>query len=99
MRKLQPPDSMHLEAAQGWLGLGNHVEADAELDKVSAALRAHPDVLRVRWEVYAAAKKWDAALDIAAALVQLDPEDLPGFRTDFGGTPAARTARGQSWLR
>jgi Flp pilus assembly protein TadD len=36
-------------------------------------------VLQVRWEVYAAAKKWGATLDIAAALIQLNPEDPLGW--------------------
>ena len=69
MKPLQPPDSHHLEAAQGWLELGNHAEADAELDSIASSLRAHPDVLNVRWGIYAAARKWEAALDIAAALI------------------------------
>ena len=76
---LQPPDSHHLQAAQGWVELGNHIEADAELDNIAANLRAHPDVLNVRWEIYAAAKKWEATLDIAAAVIQLDPEDPLGW--------------------
>ena len=75
IQPLQPPDSLHLRAAQGWLELGNHAEADEELEKITPQLRAHPDVLKVRWEIYAAAKKWEAALDIAATLIQLDPED------------------------
>jgi tetratricopeptide (TPR) repeat protein len=79
MKPLEPPDSFHLQAAQGWLELGNHIEADTELDNITASLRAHPDVLKVRWEIYAAAKKWEAALDIAAALIQLDPEDPLGW--------------------
>ena len=79
MKALQPPDSHHLQAAQGWLELGNHAEADAELDNIAASSRAHPDVLKVRWEIYAAAKKWEAAVDIAAALIQLDPEDPLGW--------------------
>ena len=79
MKPLQPPDSHHLEAAQGWLELGNHAEADAELDSIASSLRAHPDVLNVRWGIYAAARKWEAALDIAAALIQLNPEDPLGW--------------------
>jgi tetratricopeptide (TPR) repeat protein len=76
---LQPPATLHLEAAQGWLELGNHVEADAELDNITPELRAHPDVLKVRWEVCAAAKKWEATLDIAAAIIQRDPDDPLGW--------------------
>src|ERR1035438_2514329 len=41
MKPLEPPDSLHLQAAQGWLELGNHVEADAELDNI--ALRRQAD--------------------------------------------------------
>jgi predicted metal-dependent peptidase len=78
---LQSPDTLHLQAAQGWLELGNYVEADAELDGITASLRAHPDVLKVCWEIYAAAKKWEAALDIAAALVRLIPEEAVGWET------------------
>ena len=33
----------------------------------------------MRWEIYAAAKKWETALDIAAALIQLDPEGPLGW--------------------
>ena len=45
MKGLEPPDSIHLQAAQGWLELGNHLEADKELDEIAPQLRTHPDVL------------------------------------------------------
>jgi tetratricopeptide (TPR) repeat protein len=76
---LAPPDTLHLLAAQGWLELGNHIEANEELENITPELRAHPAVLGVRWEIYAAAKKWEATLDIAAALIQLDPDDPLGW--------------------
>lgn len=76
---LQPPDSHHLVAAQGWLELDNHIEANEELEKITAQLRAHPHVLELRWQIYAAAKKWDAALDIASALVQIVPDESSGW--------------------
>jgi tetratricopeptide (TPR) repeat protein len=77
--KLQRPDTLHLQAAQGWLELGNHVEANEELEQITPQLRSHPAVLEVRWQVYAAARKWEAALDIATALITLDPEDALGW--------------------
>jgi len=49
---LEPPDSLHLQAAQGGLDLGNHVEANEELERITPQLRAHPDVLQVRWRIY-----------------------------------------------
>jgi hypothetical protein len=36
---------MHLAAADGWLGLKNHLAANSELEKITPELRAHPDVL------------------------------------------------------
>ena len=79
MKPLQPPDSHHLLAAQGWLELGNHVEANEELAKIAPALLAHPNVLTVRWGISADARQWDAALDIAAALIDLDPGEPLGW--------------------
>ena len=38
------------------------------------ALRAHPDVLEVRWQVYAKAGKWEPCVDIGNALVKTAPE-------------------------
>ena len=75
MKRLAHPDRLYLQAAQGWLELGNHIEANEDLEKITPQLRAHPDVLHLRWEIYAAAKKWEAALDIATALIQLDPDN------------------------
>jgi hypothetical protein len=48
MKPLEPPDSLHLETAQGWCELLAFAEADAELDKITASLRAHPKVLARR---------------------------------------------------
>ncbi len=79
MKPLERPDSLHLQAAQGWLELGSHIEANEELQKITPQLRARPDVLKVRREIYASAKKWEATLDITAALIQLDPEDPLGW--------------------
>jgi hypothetical protein len=31
MTDLAPPDSLHLEAAEGWIELANHLEANEEL--------------------------------------------------------------------
>ena len=42
---LQPPDLMHLNAAQGWLGLGNPAEAVEELEKISPQNKTKPTPL------------------------------------------------------
>ena len=79
MKPLESPDTFHFLAAQGWLELGNPIEANAELEKLAPQLRALPDVLKLLWIIYVAANNWDAALDIAAALIQLVPEDPVGW--------------------
>jgi tetratricopeptide (TPR) repeat protein len=79
MKSLDPSDAFYLQAAQGWLELGDHVEAAKELENVTPELHGHPAVLKLRWDIYAAEKKWEAALDMAAALIQLDPEDPLGW--------------------
>ena len=78
MKPLPLPDSRHLEAAEGWLELGNWLEANEELERLSPQLRAHPDVLRMRVEIYSAAKKWDFAAEVANALCRMLPEDSFG---------------------
>ena len=50
MSKIQPPDSHHLSAAEGWLELGNHREAQTELDRISAVEQERIEVLALRWK-------------------------------------------------
>lgn len=76
---LQPPDSFHLQAAQGWLELGSPLEASQELDKITPQIRTHPDVLKVRWEIHAAEQKWEAALSVAESLIELEPDEALGW--------------------
>ena len=56
--------------------------------------RAHPDVLQVRWRIYARTKKWDVRLDIATALTKLTPDRRSGWPR-----PARRSGRAaaRSW--
>ena len=74
MQPLSEPDKKCLDAAEGWLGLGNWIEAKAELDNLRPQMREHPAVLCVRWNIYAAAKQWEAAAVVARKLSQLTPQ-------------------------
>ena len=71
---LQPPDSFHFQAAEGWIGLGDYNAATEELEQITAANRDDPDVLQLRWRIYAEAQKWDACLDIATTLTEKRPK-------------------------
>jgi Flp pilus assembly protein TadD len=76
---MEPPDSFHLLAAEGWIGLGNPVEAEAELAQIQPERQSDPDVLNVRWQLTAMAKRWDAGLELASTLVELAPDDPLGW--------------------
>ena len=75
-------DRMALQRAQGWLELKLPLEANEELEEIQPAMRAHPEVLKLRYLVYDAAKKWDMALEIAHFLHHQLPDD------PWGGTHA-----------
>jgi tetratricopeptide (TPR) repeat protein len=70
---------LHLNAAEGWLGLGNWKEAESELAGIAEALRNHPEVLQARYLVESEAKRWDACVEIGRALVELMPNDSFGW--------------------
>lgn len=70
---------MCLDAAVGWVGLGNIDEAAKELDQVSAEYENHPDVLEVRWELDGRRRRWQPALKTAELLVRGYPERCSGW--------------------
>jgi len=76
---LQFPDVHHLRAAEGWLALGAHAEAAAELRKLTPAGQGHPDVLELRWQLKANQQRWEAALEVARLLIQADSERATGW--------------------
>ena len=77
--QLEPPNTHHLRAAIGWLELGNHTEAGEEIARLDRECLEHPDVLDVRWEICATGRSWDAALEVAEALVRVAPERSSGW--------------------
>jgi tetratricopeptide (TPR) repeat protein len=104
MNPIQPPDSHHLSAAIGWLGLGNWREANEELEKIARELRHHPHVGLVRYEIYAKGEKWDLADEIARELIQIRPQESQFWiwhayttrRRPGGGILQAREILGQA---
>jgi hypothetical protein len=68
-------DRRYLQAAEGWLGLGDWKSANGELASITESVTAHPDVLKVRFRVYAAAQRWQLAFVVAEALVTARPDD------------------------
>ena len=79
MQPIESPDSHHLSAALGWLGLGAVNDARAELARVSDANRDHPATLEVRWMLYTHEKDWSMALDTALIEIAVAPNDCAGW--------------------
>src|SRR5882762_7202246 len=77
--KLGLNDQRHLDAAEGWLELGNGLEANEELEQITPTMRAHPLVLRVRWGVYDRAEKWEMCVEIARTMTEMLPTNSWGW--------------------
>ncbi len=100
MRRLEPPDAHHFQAAQGWLGLGARADAWGELDAISPPNQRHPAVLELRWTMHVDAREWDAALGVAGDMLANAPGRADSWlhhayalrRASQGGLAQARAA-------
>ena len=79
MSQLDYPDQHHLRAADGWLDLGNIIEAEEELNRISPANFFNPDVLELRWKIATETNSWQGALQIARDLIDADPDRAWGW--------------------
>jgi tetratricopeptide (TPR) repeat protein len=75
MKQFALADVRHLDAVDGWLGLGDPESAKAELEAVSVEFRAHPEFLHRHWEVCSALGDWKQALEVATLLTEMQPKD------------------------
>jgi len=72
-KTLPAPNSHYLDSAVGWLELGNPNEALAELSQIAPEFLDHPQVLEVKWQVFARTESWARSLPIAEAFCQIAP--------------------------
>ena len=79
MTQLLLHDQRCLDAAEGWIGLGDHVSANEELEQITPSLRTHPQVLLVKWQVFAKTLKWEACVENAESVVKQAPEEAGGW--------------------
>lgn len=77
--ELDHADQFCLNAAEGWLGLGNWKEAEQELAQLTQGGRGHPAVLQLQCLLYSEGKKWTECAQAAEALLQLLPDDSFGW--------------------
>jgi tetratricopeptide (TPR) repeat protein len=75
MVELKLPDIHYLNAATGWLELGNAVEALAEFERISPEHRNHPDVLETEWVIRSERKEWARGLEITRKLMEISPNN------------------------
>jgi tetratricopeptide (TPR) repeat protein len=98
MQQIEPPDLHYLTAAVGWMELGVVEEAEAELEKISAGLQSHPDVLEVRWVIMAHSRRWDTALAVARALLKGAPNRSSGWlHQAYSLRRASKNGLQQAW--
>lgn len=64
-----------LNAAQGFLELGDPDSAWEELESISAEDRSHPVVLRMRVEIYQAKSRWMEMAEVARHLTEIEPAE------------------------
>lgn len=89
----------HLEAAEGWLGLGDWESAIAKLEKLPPLLRAHPRVLALRARIYAVSGQWEIGQEIGAKVAEteiVDAELLLAIARCAGAPGEPRESR--RWL-
>ncbi|HUR45031.1 MAG TPA: hypothetical protein VMZ27_04065 [Candidatus Saccharimonadales bacterium] len=79
MQPLDFPHLFHVQAAQGWIELGDFGEAKEELAKLGSELQQHPDVLEVQWEICARQKAWQAGAEVGRGLIRTAPERASGW--------------------
>lgn len=79
MKQLQPPDSHHWSAAEGWLELGNHREAELELNLISASEQERVEVMALRWSIEAQSKSWEKCTCVAARMIEIAPDHVFGW--------------------
>ncbi len=63
-----------MNAASGWLGLGDFDSAGAELEQISSPMQDHPEVLLTQIEICDAGKKWKSLLPVAEKILQQLPK-------------------------
>src|SRR5262245_23993031 len=79
MEALPSSEQFHVEAAKGWVLLGDREEAHKELNQISPRWRQHPEVLELLWYLHAEEENWEAALGTANQIRKKYRERLFGW--------------------
>src|SRR5437867_1564490 len=72
---LEPPDQQFFTAACGYVQLQMFQEANEELEKIDAFLRAAPEILALRIEIYRGLKNWELMAELSQRLMEFHSDD------------------------
>ena len=72
MMHIEPPDKQFFEAACGYAQLGMF---HAELEKIDPFLRAAPEILALRIEIYRGLERWELMAELAKRLIEFEPDN------------------------
>ena len=98
--KFSRADQLHLDAAQGWLGLGDIASANNELDEITREFQDHPAVLLVRCDICSHAKQWESVVTLAETLVNAMPKERQAWiHRSFALHELKRTQEAYDMLR
>jgi len=79
LNPLPHQDNLHLQAADGWLGLGNWREAELELAQIDPGFKIHPLVLEIQYQILGAAQRWEEAAAVAKLFQKRQPAEPWGY--------------------
>ena len=85
MMHIEPPDQKFFEAARGYAELGMFYEANEQLEKIDPFLRAVPEILALRIEIYRGLEKWELMTELTRRLTEVEPEN-PQWPVSLGIT-------------
>jgi hypothetical protein len=72
---IEPPDKRFFEAGCGYAQLGMYLEANKELEKIDPFLRAAPEILSLRIEIYRGLEKWGLMAELSMRLTEFEPDN------------------------
>jgi predicted Zn-dependent protease len=72
---LEPPDRQFFDAACGYVQLGMLQEANTELENIDLFLRAAPEILALRIEIYRGSQKRELMAELAKRLIESQPDN------------------------
>jgi hypothetical protein len=71
------PFETRLLAAEGYVELGMHLDANAELEEIDPGRRHESNVLALRVRTYSALEQWELLQTVAKVLAQREPDNVP----------------------